>query len=71
MSKLPDDYILPSGKTVKEVNEYFSLPLEERRKLRKDRKPMERLSLAELKELGIDTGPRLVISSVPKKNPDK
>jgi hypothetical protein len=66
MSNLPDDYILPSGKTVKEVNEYFSLPLEEQEKLRPKQRAT-RLSVAELKELGLDTEPQLVISSKPRK----
>ena len=66
MSNLPDDYILPSGKTVKEVNEYFSLPFEERQKLRPKQRATT-LSVAELRELGINSASELIISSKPRK----
>ena len=65
MKKLPDSYVMPSGKTMGEIRKTFSMSLEERKKLLKG--TIKYLTNEDLKKLGIPTENQLIITMNPKR----
>ena len=64
---LPKDTLLPSGKTWEQVLKSVKKQYEEQLKSPNSGKVIPKLTLKELEELGIYTGPTLVLESKPRR----
>ena len=68
---LPKDTLLPSGKTVGQVLKSVKKQYEEQLKSPNSGKDIPSLTLKELEEFGIYTGPTLVLESKPRNMSNK
>ena len=68
---LPKDTLLPSGKTVGQVLKSVKKKYEEQLKSPNSGKDIPSLTLKELEEFGIYTGPTLVLESKPRRPLEK
>ena len=68
---LPKDTLMPSGKTWEQVLKSVKKQYEEQLKSPNSGKDIPSLTLKELEEFGIYTGPTLVLESKPRNRPKK
>ena len=68
---LPKDTLLPSGKTLGQVLKSVKKKYEEQLKSPNSGKVIPKLTLKELEEFGIYTGPTLVLESKPRNRSNK